>query len=376
VVTQELNERLVQTLEQQIVPRLKAEAPGQPSPEQLQANPHLHRFVIVFDREGYSPEFFRKLKEERIAIISYAKRCKSTEDWPVDEFVLKAVTLINGQSVELSMAERGVALSNDSWVREVRHRDEQGHQTAIITTDFMHSMEKVVAALYARWCQENFFRYMMEHYSLDRLAQYGAQPLPDTSVVVNPARRALENEIRRESSVLMRQRALLAAASFPSEPSAGQAAAFEHKQGQLLKSVTDRQTHLTELKARRRELPRHIPMKDLRPEDQFTRLRSESKHFIDTIKMIAYRAETLLLSVARQKLQRTDDARAWIQQVLQSPANLIPNPADKILTVQIHPLTNPVHNQALKELCGQLTDTQTVYPNTDFRLVFQFLGPT
>ncbi len=96
------------------------------------------------------------------------------------------------------MAERGVRLSNDHWVREVRHRDERGYQTAILSTDHVHSMEKVAAALFARWCQENFFRYMLQHYSLDRLVQYGAQPLPDTSIVVNPARRALENQIRRE----------------------------------------------------------------------------------------------------------------------------------------------------------------------------------
>jgi transposase len=376
VVTQELNERLIQTLEQDIVPRLKAQASRQPTPEQLEANHYLHRFVLVFDREGYSPEFFRRLWQERIAILSYAKRCKATEDWPAEEFAAKTVLLINGQSIEFSMAERGVRLSNDYWVREVRHRDEQGHQTAIITTDWIDSMEKVVAALYARWCQENFFRYMIEHYSFDRLVQYGTEPLPDTSMVVNPARRILENEIRRERSLLNRQRARLNAKTMPAEASTREAAAFEQKQGELLQAITDQKKHLDELKARRGEVPTHVAMKDLRPEDRFTALRSDSKHFIDTIKMIAYRAETALLGVARQNLQRSDDARAWIQQVLQSSANLIPDCAAKTLTVQIHPLTNRVHNQALQQLCTTLTDTETVYPNTDLRLVFQFLEPS
>jgi hypothetical protein len=29
----------------------------------------------------------------------------------------------------------------------------------------------------------------------------------------------------------------------------------------------------------------------------------------------------------------------------------------------------------LKHLCTQLTETETLYPRTDLRLVFEFLGP-
>jgi hypothetical protein len=375
VLTQELNERLVQTLKDQILPRLKTEVPGQPNPEQLAANPLLHRFVIVFDREGYSPELFAQLQQERIAVISYAKRCKATEDWPADEFEQKTVTLINGQTTVLWMAERGVRLSNDRWVREMRHRDEKGYQTAVLSTDYMHSMEKVVAALMARWCQENFFRYMIEHYSLDRLIQYGAEPLPETSIVVNPARRTLENDIRRHRTLLTRQRAAWAAGRFPSESSAQQIAAFEKKQGELLQSIDDHKQRIDELKAQRSTVPRHVSMKDLPPADRFTKLRSTSKHFIDTIKMIAYRAETALLGIVRSKLSRSDDARSWIRQVLEGSANLIPDVTEKTLTVQLHPLSSPIHNEALRELCTYLTDTETVYPNTDLRLIFTFLGP-
>jgi hypothetical protein len=374
VLTQELNERLVETLKDKILPLLKVEVPDQPTPEQLAANPRLHRFVIVFDREGYSPELFAQLQQERIAVISYAKRCKSTEDWPVDEFEQKTVTLINGESTALWMAERGVPLSNGHWVREVRHRDKDGYQTAILSTDHIHSMEKVVAALMARWCQENFFRYMIEHYSLDRLVQYGAEPLPETSVVVNPARRNLDKDIRSHRTLLTRQRAAWAAGRYPSESSAQQIAAFEKKQGELLQSIEDHKKRIDELKAQRSTVPSHIPMKDLPAEDRFTKLRSTSKHFIDTIKMIAYRAETALLGIVRSKLSRTNDARSWIRQVLEGSVNLIPNTTEKTLTVQLHPLSNPIHNEALRELCTHLTDTETVYPNTDLRLIFTFLG--
>jgi hypothetical protein len=375
LVTQELNQRLIETLREQIVPRLKSDVPHQPTPEQLAAQRRLHRFIVVFDREGYSPDYFAELWADRIAVITYARSCKSTEAWPAEEFAPCEVRLVNGQTVSMRLAERGVRLSNQFWIRELRHLDEKGQQVRILSTDWIDSLEVVVAAMYARWCQENFFRYMREHYSLDRLVQYGAEPIPDTAEVVNPARRALESEIRRTRTTLNRHRALLAAGHFPRDLSPPQAATFEQKQGQLLEAIERLCAELDQQKARRQQTPWHVPMNTLPAEQRFTRLRTEAKHFLDAIKMVAYRAETALVGLARQNLSRSEDARSWIQQVLRSAVNLIPNPAQQVLTVQIHPLSSAVHNEVLRKLCEHLTDTETVFPGTNLRLVYEFPGP-
>ena len=63
----------------------------------------------------------------------------------------------------MRLAERGTQLSNKMWVREVRHRDEQGHQTAILATDYTREMSPLSAAMFARWCQEHFFKHMAQH---------------------------------------------------------------------------------------------------------------------------------------------------------------------------------------------------------------------
>jgi len=376
VVTQDLNEKLVQTLQEQIVPRLLAEAPGQPSEAALKADQWLHRFVMVFDREGYSPKLFQQLLEQRIAVVTYAKRCKATEDWPVEEFTQRTVSLINGEKVSLWMAERGVCLSNGLWVREVRHRDERGHQTAIYSTDFIHPLEKVAAVLFARWCQENFFRYMMEHYALDRFVEYGAEPIPETSLVANPKRRELEKQLRRERVLLCREQAQLAAKAFPAETSPGEVATFEKQQGQLLDSIRQHEVNVVKLKEQRATTPKKVPLKELPEKERFTRLPAASKHLVDTIKMIAYRAETALVGLVSQKLERAEDVRSFIRQVLQSSANLIPDDSQQTLTVQVHPLTNHTHNAVLKQLCAHLTETETLYPTTNLRMVFEFLGPS
>jgi hypothetical protein len=376
VITQDLNERLVQTLKEQVIPRLRAEAPGQPTEAELAAQRWRHRFVVVFDREGYSPEFFKDLLKQRVAVISYAKRCKSTEDWPVQEFSVRHVKLINGEETTFWMAERGVCLSNDLWLREVRHRDERGHQTSILSTDFISPLEKVVAALFARWCQENYFRYMMEHYALDRFVEYGTEPIPDTSLVVNPAHRKLESELRRRRGLRSRAQAQLGAKTYPTDGSAAQVGAFEKEKGQWLEEIRQHEAALIDLKNQRSSTPKKIPLSELPPEERFTRLPAASKHFVDTIKMIAYRAETALAGCVAQKLQRADDVRSLVRQILRSAANLVPDESNRTLTVQLHPLSNHAHNAVLQHLCAELNATETVYPRTDLRLVFEFLGPS
>ncbi len=50
---------------------------------------------------------------------------------------------------------------------------------------------------------------------------------------------------------------------------------------------------------------------------------AKRKHFLDTIKMIAYRAETSLVSILHEHLARSDDARTLIRQIFETEADLL-----------------------------------------------------
>lgn len=108
VVSQAVDPGLLQVLEQEIIPRLERDVPREQSPEELAADPLLHRFTVVFDREGYSPAFIARMKQKRIACLTYHKH--PGEDWPVEEFVLGQGRLPNGETVTMKLAERGTFL--------------------------------------------------------------------------------------------------------------------------------------------------------------------------------------------------------------------------------------------------------------------------
>ena len=78
----------------------------------------------------------------------------------------------NGEMVTMKLAERGslVGATDGMWMREVRKLTSGGHQTSLISTAYDRDALQDALALFSRWCQENFFRYMMEHFSIDALS--------------------------------------------------------------------------------------------------------------------------------------------------------------------------------------------------------------
>jgi len=60
--------------------------------------------------------------------------------------------------------------------------------------------------------------------------------------------------------------------------------------------------------------------------------------------------------------------------VFQSAADLRPNHQLKTLTVRVHRLTTASHDTVLEHLCKELTATETTFPGTDLRLIYQLVG--
>ena len=60
-VTGQVNEKLQQALIQEIVPELNTLNQSRISQQELDSDPDLPRYTLAFDREAYSPDFFKEL---------------------------------------------------------------------------------------------------------------------------------------------------------------------------------------------------------------------------------------------------------------------------------------------------------------------------
>src|SRR5208282_2111937 len=131
--------------------------------------------------------------------------------------------------------------------------------------------------------------------------------------------------IRSHRALPSRQRAQFAEIQLAQHLEPEQVQAYELKKGQLQQAIEEHCQHIEHLKTQRKAVPKYILVKDLPEQDRFQQLRAERKHFFDTIKLIAYRAETALAHLARDKMHRLDDGRSLIRQVFRTEVDLIPD---------------------------------------------------
>jgi len=372
VVHQDVDPGLIKVLEGEILLRLAQDIPGQPSTDALAADPLLHRFIVVFDREGYSPELMVRMWQERIAGMTYRKY--PGNDWPLEEFKPHEVRLVGGEITTMLLAERGVFLGGVIWVREFRRLTTTGHQTSIVTTVYHGEMEQLAAAMFARWCQENFFAYMRKHYGLDKLISYGTEHVPDTTMVINPEYRRLDGEVRKKTAKLSRVAAQFGGLGLDGDIDPERVKRYESKKGELQEVSDHLKEELTTLKGQRKSVKRHITFGELPADARFERLTVSSKHMIDTVKMVSYRAETAMAHTLGEIMARTDDARALLRSIYTTEADLLPNETAKTLTVRLHNMTSRIHDSAVLHLCKELNATETVYPGTNLRLVYELVS--
>jgi hypothetical protein len=182
------------------------------------------------------------------------------------------VRLASGQRTTIQLAERGTQLSNGLWLRQFRKLTESGHQTAFLSTDYRGSGAVLAPAMFARWSQENFFRYMRQSYHLDGLVDYGTERVPETIVVVNPAYRELDGQVRKKVGQLNRKMAEFAAINLEGEIESRKIEAFTQRKSELQDSITQLQTDVAGLKVQRKATKRHITYNELPEAAQFDRL--------------------------------------------------------------------------------------------------------
>ena len=140
-------------------------------------------------------------------------------------------------------------------------------------------------------------------------------------------------------------------------PGGGQAAGILYVDGRV-----------TVYHGRQTKLPRRYVARRLR------RIAPARKHFLDTIKMIAYRAETAMMLDIREFLARPDDARALLRELFTATADILPDSNAQTLTVRLHHLANPLSTQAAAHLAQLLNQTETHHPATNHRLRYELVS--
>ena len=354
-VTSPINAHLLTLLEEAVIPDARRQiGPGRP-------------LTLVFDREAWSPESFRKWHRQGIDVITYRKG-KQTP-WDPEDFRPLSVTR-DGEPVIYWLAERSVQVIPATgkrrafWMREIRRLCHNGHQTAILTTRQDLPAEEIADRMFARWRQENFFKYMQREFDIDHLSTYATEPADPERVVPNPERRKLEKSLKAKQAPL--GRAHVRQAKPTGDGTAG------HKKDPYQEMIERLGQECDQLRERIQAMAKRVPLKSIHEADQLVHHERERKTITPLIKVVAYRSESSLASLVEPWFARHDDEiRAFLKAVFRLPGDIIPDYDSCQLRVRLYGMANNRSQQALLTLCEILNAQQIDYPGTDLRLVYE-----
>ena len=363
-----LDPKLIKAIEQDVVPHLQhLGVVPEAAPDLTRPDAGVPALTLVFDREGWSPDLFKRLARRGIACITWHKNFKG-EDWPQEDFRTLEVPIhgpAGTSATTVDLAEQPIVLRNGLTVRQIRRRLANGRQMPVITTHPQMPLVQVAGAMFSRWSQENFFKYMREQFNLDSLPSHDLAPLDPDAQVVNPVRRALEKTIRRVRSRLATARNRLAEAL------------QQHHRDTATRLDADANAlaaELDQLKQQRAHTLTHVRAGDLPEQDKLDALPVGGRLFLDLVRMIAYRAETRMMAPIITTQGKKPNARRLLRALLTSDANIIPVPAKGILCIQLLGLGSDACDRMLAPLVEELNATRTIYPGTDLRLVYELAG--
>jgi len=378
VVNKTISNGLIQTIKENLLDKFNNDVSNQPTKKELAENKYISRYMLVFDREGYSPDFFYDLWQERISIATYKKNV--TDKWGDEEFTEHTGTLPFGTQKTIALAERGVLLQNKGskkklWVREIRSKSKSGHQTSIVTTNYTLSIIMIGLYMFARWSQENFFKYMMQEFGIDTLVSYFKEKITDTTSLINPEYRILENARKKITSKLNRVKAKFATLTLQSESIDEKTMEkYISKKEELKDEIEQKETEIEQIKLQRKSVPKRIIYSELPENEKFDNVINQRKHFLDTIKLIAYRAETALSNMAKEYMSHKDESRILLKQIYKTDANLIVDDENQKLIVEIHRLAHWKDDVVLEKLCTAMNLTETKFPDSNLTLNYKLVS--
>lgn len=358
-VTTEANNSLLSTIEDHIIPELKRLSKKQ-------------RVTMVFDREGWSPDRFLKWRDSGVDVLTYRKG--KYEPWPEDCFI-EVGSRVRGEPVTYKLGERSIKIKNKGWLREVRRLCDNGHQTSVISTRQDLSMEEIARRMFFRWNQENYFKYMREEYGLDHLVSRDVEPADVKRLVPNPLKKEMLKEYSKKMRQLKKRKEEYATKAVDNdEKKCRTMRGFNISNPGLKAEIKKMEDDLEALKIEIKELPEKVKINDILEEDEIVRLETEKKRLTDTIKMTCYRTETEMLNTIMQTQcfsRAADEGRAFLKNVFQLPADIIPHDDDGMLEICFHTMSTKKENEALKELCKEVNKEKFLYPGTKFQLTFR-----
>jgi len=280
-------------------------------------------FTLVFDRGGYSGDAFRFLQAEGIGFITYLKGRRARRRYSRQRFQPGWFSF-EGRRHVYRLWEKKTRVRKVGLIRTILFEGDEEQQIPVLTNLAPTAKAaKIVHCLRLRWRQENSFKFLSEHYAIDQIIQYGADPETEDRLIPNPKRKALKEQVRSLTQQIQALEAQLGRAlegNVESRHPTARGLKIAHRR--LRQDLAQKRQALGRLENRLRHTPSQISAQ--KADKTRMLLREDRRLLVNTLKLAACNAERMLALRFEQSYQRPQDACSVFRSLLQLPGLVRP----------------------------------------------------
>lgn len=334
-------------------------------PEMIEAGRRLGREVgikvedmtVVFDREGYSAELFRKLDamEPKVKFVTWAKyKDRWVWDYKEEQFdksVLVQYEIRERREIKYFETER--EMNKYGKVRcLVTERAGMKERGAIYTNDKDTDGGRIVQLMCRRWGQETMNKTFKWDHKMDYFPGYVAEDLEEQPLVDNPRVKELKRERASLTAKLNGLRIQFAQKAFAQVEAGLNMREMKEKYPELCGEMDSLNAQITLLSLEMEKFPKEVRFDEAHDGKRLVELDYEKKRFMDCVKAFTYMMEKKMCSVLSKFYDDPKDIYVILSMIVRRGGEI--KLENGRLGVRLKGFRNPGVDFAARHLCEEL----------------------
>ena len=317
--------------------------------------------TVVFDREGYSAEFFRKLNgmQPKIKFMTWAKYMDRWVGDYKEEQLDKSVTIRYEiqDSEEINYFDTERMMNKYGKIRAlVIESGRKNQRSAIYTNDEESDGGRIIQRMCRRWGQETLNKAFKWDHKMDYHPGYVSEELEEQPLVKNPEIKELKRRKAQVVGKLNELRVQFARKAFSATPEDVNWKEVKERNKDLCIDMDSLQTQITLLELEIDKFPKEIRFDEAHDGKELVELDYEKKRFLDCIKVFTYMMEKRMCAHLAPHYDDPKDIYSILAMITRRGADLKLERGQ--LRVRLKGFRNAEVSYAARHLCEDMNQKQ------------------
>jgi transposase len=312
--------------------------------------------TVIFDREGYSAELFRKLDgmQPKVKFITWAKYMDQwVGDYKEEQFDKSVMIQYEVQDEEeIKYFETERMMNKYGKVRVLVIESGRKKQRSAIFTNSDAEGEKIIQLICRRWGQETLNKTHKWDHRMDYFPGYVDEELDEQPLVKNPKLKELKRQKANAVGKLNDLRIRFARKAFAEGKDDANWKEMKENNKELCIEMASLQAQVTLLDLEISKFPKEIRFDEAHDGKQLVELDYEKKRFLDCIKVFTYMMEKKMCSILSRYYDDPKDVYVILSMIVRRSGEM--KLERSRLRVRLKGFKNPEVDFAARRLCEEL----------------------